>query len=262
VLKIKGVNMKVFLKQVSLSLFILALFLIGCNDTKTNSDSESQQNNNQSKIELKEELPPPNVCKSDLGVLNMDAYGYSVGKRNERTELKKLLNDDKCDIIEITYQLKGSYGDNISKKLVYNKREKRLKDIFTRTNVIEDYKNVSVDGLKKFLEQGEKSFYSLTDYTNAEYDYNNREMKNNAVGKKPSQSEWDGSVEIVESFIKSNAKDASSIEFLEWSKVTSFGEYWIVRCKYKGSNSLGATVTENKWFYIQNEKVVDTKDIN
>ncbi len=253
---------ELFLKHIKLSLIILVMFLIGCNDTKTSPDSENDnQNTNTSKVQLKEELPPSNICKSDLGVLKMDANGYSIGKKTELTELKKYLKDNSCDIIEITYELKGSYGDNINKKIIYNKREKMLQDIFTRNNVIEDYKNVSTDGLKKFLEAGEKSFYSLTDYTESEYDFNNREMTNRAVGKKPSQSEWDGSVDVVEKFIKSNAKDASSIEFLEWSKVSSLDEYWIVRCKYQGSNSFGASVTENKWFYIQNENVVKTKDI-
>ena len=69
------------------------------------------------------------------------------------------------------------------------------------------------------------------------------------------------SVKIVSDYIKSNAKDASSIEFLEWSKVISIGKNWTVRCKYKGTNSLGGIVTENAWFYIQNSKVVDSKSI-
>jgi len=247
--------MKLLLNTKIYFLIIVTIsILIGCNDSKTSDD-------NSSKIELKEELPPANICKSDLGVLKMDVNGYSIGKKTELNELKKFLKDNSCDRIEITYQLKGSYGDNISKKIIYDKREKRLQDIYTLNNVIEDYKNVSPDGLKKFLEAGEKSFYSLSDYTKSEYDFNNREMTNKAVGKKPLQSEWDGSVEVIKQFIKSNAKDASSIEFLEWSKVSPLDEYWIVRCKYKGSNSFGASVTENKWFYIQNEKVVKTKDI-
>ncbi len=244
-------------KKISLIIIATFITLISCNDSKTSNPDD----NKQSKVVLKEELPLANVCKSNLGVLKMDVNGYSIGKKTEMTELKKILKDNSCDIIEITYELKGSYGDNITKKIVYNKREKRLRDIYTLNNVIEDYKNVSPDGLKKFLEAGEKSFYSLSDYTESEYDFNNREMTNRAVGKKPSQSEWDGSVEIVKNFIKSNAKDASSIEFLEWSKVSSLDEYWIVRCKYKGSNSFGIVITENKWFYIQNESVVKTKDI-
>jgi hypothetical protein len=87
-------------------------------------------------------------------------------------------------------------------------------------------------------------------------------MKQTAIGKKPEQSELDGSVKIVKDYIKSNAKDSSSIDFVEWSKVSSMGDNWVVRCKYKGTNSFGAVVTENVWFYIQNNQVVKTKVID
>lgn len=86
-------------------------------------------------------------------------------------------------------------------------------------------------------------------------------MKVTALGSKPEQSDLDGSVKIVEEYIKSIAKNASSVDFLEWSKVSNIGENWIVRCKYKGTNSFGALVTENAWFYIQDNKVVNIKKI-
>ncbi|MFA6779257.1 MAG: hypothetical protein WCU80_05705 [Paludibacteraceae bacterium] len=224
------------------------------------TDSENQTT--KTKTELKEELPEPITGKSDLGVLKMNENGESVGKKNELTELHRLLNVDSLDIIEITYELKGSYGDNIEKKIVYDKRTGRLKDIYTKNNVIEDYKNVSPEGLKKFLNAGEKSFYSLEKYTDVEYDFNNREMTVKKVGEEPKQSEWDGSVKVVEEYVKSNANDASSIDFLEWSKVSPIGNYWVVRAKFKGRNALGGIVTTNKWFYIKDGKVMKVKDID
>ena len=244
-------------------LFIL-LFVIGLITDSNNEKSSSDNQTSETKVntELKEEFPQPIMGKSDLGILKMDENGQSIGKKTEFTELSRLLAIDSLDIIEITYELKGSYGDNIDKKIVYDKRTGRLKDIYTQNNVIEDYKNVSQEGLKKFLDKGEKSFYSLEKYTDAEYDFNNREMTVKAVGEQPEQSEWDGSVKVVEEYVKSNANDASSIDFLEWSKVSPIGNYWVVRAKFKGSNVLGGIVTSNKWFYIQNNKVVKTKDID
>lgn len=254
--------------RTTVSLFLtisFALFIISCNNSNNTANDKQQGTSvkkDSTKIVLKEELPAAKTCQSDLGVLRMDVNGYSVGKKTELTELRRLLKNKDCDIIEITYEWKGSYGDNIAKKIIYDKREKRLQDISTHNNVIEDYKDVSVEGLKMFLDKGEKSFYSLADYTDAKYDFNNREMKQKTVGNQPSQSEWDGSVKVVADYIKTNSKDASSVKFLEWSKVSPFDEFWIVRCKFKGTNSIGAVVTENKWFYIQNDKVVKTKDIN
>ena len=72
---------------------------------------------------------------------------------------------------------------------------------------------------------------------------------------------WDCRLFSLEAKCVYSSKDASSIDYLEWSKVSQLGENWIVRCKYKGTNSMGAIVTENVWFYIQNNKVVDTKSI-
>lgn len=54
------------------------------------TDSENQTT--KTKTELKEELPEPITGKSDLGVLKMNENGESVGKKNELTELHRLLN--------------------------------------------------------------------------------------------------------------------------------------------------------------------------
>lgn len=82
------------------------------------------------------------------------------------------------------------------------------------------------------------------------------------MGAKPERNLKDGSVKIVEEFIKSNAKHPATFEFLEWSEVTSEDTYWKVRCKYKGVSSFDSEVTTNAWFYIRNNKVVYTKVIS
>lgn len=208
------------------------------------------------------ELPQEKLCTSDLGIIKMDINGKSIGKKTEMTELRRLINKVDCERIEITYVWRGSKYDDMPKKIVYSKRDAELKDIYTRTNVIEDYTGVWVAGLKKFLEANEKAFYVLADYTDAKYDFNNREMIQTAVWEKPVQSELDSSVNMVKTYLQGNLKNSSSLRYLEWSKVAQLGEYWIVRCKFSGSNSFGAIITENKWFYIQNGNVIKTKDIN
>jgi hypothetical protein len=75
-------------------------------------------------------------------------------------------------------------------------------------------------------------------------------------GIKPEQSRSDGSVQVVKDYIEENAKYPRSIRYKEWSKVTDFGEFWVVRCKFKGKNSLGNITDNDMWFYIQNGQVV------
>ena len=82
------------------------------------------------------------------------------------------------------------------------------------------------------------------------------------MGVKPEKDSKEGSVKIVAEFIKLNAKNPATFEFLEWSEVSTEGGYWKVRCKYKGISSFNAEVTTNAWFYIQNNKVVHTKIIS
>ncbi len=242
-------------KQILLFVFLLGL-LIACDDNK-----KTEQSTHADKTSIKEELPEPIKCTSDLGLLKIDANsGETVGKKTEKTELLNMLNKD-CDIIEINYTLKfeNPAYENIDKKIVYNKREKSLKDIYTKNNVIEAYNNVTDKAIISVLSK-KKGLYAL-ESEGAKYEFNNNEMTIKAVGEKPKQSELDGSVKIVEDFIKDNAKDAGSVKFLEWSKVTDFGDYWVVRCKYKGKNDLGVYVTEDTWFYIQNSTIVKTKPI-
>ncbi|MBO4778483.1 MAG: hypothetical protein J5588_08340 [Bacteroidales bacterium] len=75
-------------------------------------------------------------------------------------------------------------------------------------------------------------------------------------GIKPEQSRNDGSVQVVKDYIEENAKYPRSIRYKEWSKVTDYGDMWVVRCKFKGKNSFGEVTDNDMWFYIQNGEVV------
>lgn len=235
-------------KQNLLGIILIALFIFSCGGSEEGKSESTKQ--------IVEETPPLNVCHSELGIVKMNADGETYGKKTELTELKKMLKKGDCDVIEIVYELKGTYGENIGKKLVFNKKSKKLDDISTENNVIESYDNVSEEALNAFLKKGEKLLWVLPDYTKGKYDFNNREMTNKAVGNAPKQSAFDGSVLAVEKYIKANSKDPNSIEYVEWTKVTPSDEFWAVRCKFRGKNSFGAMVLQNQWFYIQNEAVV------
>lgn len=67
---------------------------------------------------------------------------------------------------------------------------------------------------------------------------------------KVENSGWDGSVYQVESYIKKNAKDPSSVEFMEWSPLVKNGESQMVRVKYRAKNSFGAYVINNETYTI------------
>ena len=92
--------------------------------------------------------------------------------------------------------------------------------------------------------------------------HSDREVILTEMGVKPESDPKDGSVKIVAEFIKLNAKNPSTFQFLEWSEVSTESGYWKVRCKYRGISSFNAEVTTNAWFYIQNNKVVYTKIIS
>ena len=92
--------------------------------------------------------------------------------------------------------------------------------------------------------------------------HTDREITRAGMGVMPKADPKDGSVKIVEEFIKLNAKNPSTFEFLEWSEISQEGGYWKVRCKYRGTSSFNAEVTTNAWFYIQHNKVMHTKIIS
>lgn len=239
------------------SAFAIFLLAASCGGESTSS---STTNNTKEKTKLVAELPPAKVCSSNVGVLQQHRDGYSKGRKTEITELKKLLESEDCEIIEISYSwVSSAYPEEMKKKLIYKKRENLLEDIYTKRWVVEKYSNVPPQGLMEFLKKGEKQLFKISEYTDSKYEFDNSQMIGEALGPKPEQDELTGEVEIVAKYILDNAKNSESISFLQWSKVTNLGKNWVVRCKYKGENSLGQTVQENKWFYIQNQKVVDSK---
>jgi len=90
----------------------------------------------------------------------------------------------------------------------------------------------------------------------------NSEITSSKMGAEPESDQKDGSVKAVEEFVKSHAQNPNTFQFLEWSEILSEGDYWKVRCKYRGVASFDKEVTTNAWFYIQNNKVVYTKIIS
>lgn len=69
-------------------------------------------------------------------------------------------------------------------------------------------------------------------------------------------SPYDGSVRQVKSWIKTNAKDPDSIEFIEWSPVTSSGSGYSVHVKYRGKNSFGGYTIENQVFTLDSSGTI------
>lgn len=244
-----------------IAICVVVLVIIG-RDSNKNKTGNDRQNAETEK--LIDEIPQLPVKKIDLGKIKQNTDGNSVGKQTELTELNQFLSDDEYGSIEIVWvwDCSPKYGD-MPMKLTYDKSTGILREIYTQNNVIEEYKNICVDCLKQFLDKGEKSLFKLEKYCEgSEYDFNNREMTVKAVGPKPEQSELTGGVKIVEKYIKDNANDASSVKFIEWSKVTAAGENWVVRCKFSAKNQLGGVVTSNMLFFIQNSKVVRTSEVN
>ncbi len=80
------------------------------------------------------------------------------------------------------------------------------------------------------------------------------------AGPKPVNNAWDASVIEVKLFLRENLNDPDSVQYLEWSPVFAYDEYWSVRCKYRAKNSFGALILAEKLFYIQNGKVVHFED--
>ena len=57
-------------------------------------------------------------------------------------------------------------------------------------------------------------------------------------------SPWDGSVYQVKKYVKSNLKDQSSYESIEWSPVQKTEKGYVVRHKFRAKNSFGGYVVE------------------
>ena len=80
------------------------------------------------------------------------------------------------------------------------------------------------------------------------------------LGPKPKNSEWDGRVDPVVDYLRSNLNDYDSSEFLEWSPVTKLevkGEpFWVVRLKLRAKNAFGGYILKNTFYFIRQNKVV------
>jgi hypothetical protein len=77
-----------------------------------------------------------------------------------------------------------------------------------------------------------------------------------------SNSGLTSSVYQVKSWLKTNAKDPDSLDYMEWSAVqkTNTGDFR-VRVKYRAKNSLGGYVVENKLFTLDSRgKVISVVD--
>ena len=220
-------------------------------DTTTKSEELTKQ-------VLSEEQPPIQKAQVNIGTLKQHQDGYSIGSETEWTKLKKLLSDKKNDATEISWVWDcGTQYGHMPMKLIYDRNSGTLSRIFTQTNVKEVYSGVSPEGLQAFLANNENDIYAIERYSkDAKYDFNNREMRNAKAGAKPEQ-ESNGTVKIVADFIKDNIQNA---KILGWSKVVAYNDYWAVRCEYSAKNTLGESISNNIWFYIQKGQVVALKD--
>jgi len=204
--------------------------------------------------------PPASIiCSESLGKLNVDENAIPIGSKQPVKTMKKLLESG-CNIIHITYTLTPKGDDPIDMMTEYDARTQKLTEIYTSTNVKEEYTGVSKEKLAQYVRSGNKEWNGLDKDNGVAHNFNNREMKvAQGEGEKPLQSAWDGHVTEVERYIKQTANDPSSLEFLEWSPITAVDGYWVVKCKYKGSNAFGGIVTNTTWFYIKNGQVEKTK---
>lgn len=76
-------------------------------------------------------------------------------------------------------------------------------------------------------------------------------------------SPWDASVRQVKDWLQSNLKDPRSLEYIEWSPVTDYGDNFLVRVKYRAKNSFGGYVVSNQLFTLDKSgKVLNVQDYN
>lgn len=86
------------------------------------------------------------------------------------------------------------------------------------------------------------------------------------IGPKPQQSAMDGSVPVVDRYLRDTLNDYQSAEYVEWSPVTPAkinGEsFWAVRLKLRAKNAFGAKMLKDTYFVIRNEQVVSASGLN
>ncbi len=80
------------------------------------------------------------------------------------------------------------------------------------------------------------------------------------LGPKPKNREWDGRVDAVVKYLRSNLNDYNSSEFVEWSPVTKLevkGEpFWVVRLKLRAKNAFGGLILKDTYYFIRQNEVV------
>lgn len=71
---------------------------------------------------------------------------------------------------------------------------------------------------------------------------------------KPYQSQWDGSVNAVERWVKKNARDPKSVEFVTWSTLreVKYNE-WEITCKWRARNAYGGMVINEGKFKLDDK---------
>jgi hypothetical protein len=75
-------------------------------------------------------------------------------------------------------------------------------------------------------------------------------------------SEWDGSVSQVKSWMKANLNDPSSLEFIKWEPVNKKenGDFSVL-VRYRAKNKFGGYVVKNTMFFLNSAGTV-TNNVN
>tara|TARA_Y100000994_G_C15558063_1_gene387074 strand:- start:73 stop:690 length:618 start_codon:yes stop_codon:yes gene_type:complete len=80
------------------------------------------------------------------------------------------------------------------------------------------------------------------------------------IGAKPENNPLTGKIKVIVKWLKKNAHNPKSIEYIQWYKPYYSDGYWCCRLEFSGSNSLGGIVKEDKIFKIKNNKIVEVVD--
>jgi hypothetical protein len=204
--------------------------------------------------------PKPITCTDYAGSFENDENGISIGKNTELAALKNMLKENNCDIIEVSWDnYSKTYPKPIRLAIRYNRKDNTLKLIYVNSGASDNYEGVTDSNLTAFLNAKPKDIHKLTRFTSGQMSFTDAEVKA-PTSPKPKQSEWDGTLPIVKTYIGNIVDDPSSLKFINWSEVKPYGDYWVVRCKFSCLNAMGARVINNKLFYIKGNQVEKMTD--
>ncbi len=244
------------------SILIIAILLcVSCN--KPNQVAKSVEETNQP-ILVEEEFNQFEIeeVTKDIGRVKFDSKTGNIlpGSKNIIKSLaKEVANNPNTRKIIILYNYYFNSGYNNDTKIVYDRVLNQIEEITLSSNIKDVYKDITDEIIEKASKDNEcKVIHCLTYYSKKDMVTDYSERKIDALGEKPKQIETDYSVQEVLDYI--NNKQYKDIKYLEWSKVSSIGKDWIVRAKFKAKLN-GQSVIDNSWYYIQNNKVVRTKNI-